>query len=148
MAATPASTTTAAATTTATTATTAATSSATSTACASAAAAANLEVGVADDEAATHQAVHIVNLRAFDQRGALRVDKDLHAGCVNYKVVSLRFAFHAEHVLEAAVWSGHDHHSQQSARLTLLVQYLFKLLRSHVGNLDKRSCCHRYTSGR
>ena len=128
-----------------TTATAAATTTATGTA---ATAGANLEIRVADDEAASHQAIDVVNLRAFDKRGAFRVNEDLYAGRVNDEVVHLCFTLHAEHVLEAAVGSGYDHHPQQSADFALFGQYLFKLLRSQVGNLNKRSCCHRYTSGR
>lgn len=130
-------------------ASTTATASATATTAGTAAtAAANLEIGVADDEAASHEAVHVVNLRTFHEGRAFRVNEDLHTGGVDNEVVHLRFTFHAEHVLETAVWSGNYHHSQQSAGFALLVQYLFELLRSQVGNLDKRSCCHRYTSGR
>ena len=91
-------------------------------------AAADLEVGVADDEAASHQAVHIVDLRAFDKWRRFGVNKDLDAGGFDYQVVRLRLAFHAEHVLETAVRAWYDHHPQQSAGLALLVQYFFELL--------------------
>ena len=103
----------------------AAATSAAAAAARAATAAANLEVGVADDKAASHQTVNVVDLRAFHQGGTLGVNEDLHTRGIDHEVIYLRLALHSQHVLEASMRPGDDHHSQQSARLALLVQYLF-----------------------
>ena len=124
----------AAATTAAAAATTAATAARAS------AAAHRLGVGIADDESASHQAFHVVDVGAVEQRSAVGVDQNLDRVRVDDEIVIGGLGLDAEHVLQATVGAGHDYDSQHAFFRALLVQNLFELVRSHRADIkDLRS---------
>ena len=84
-----------------------------------------LEVGVADDETAAHQALDVVDLGALHHRGALRVHQDLDRLGVYDEVAFFWLLLDAEHVLKTSMGTGYHHHAQEGARLVLLAEDLF-----------------------
>ena len=120
---------------------TAAASTAPTAATAASATAAAHGVGVADDEAAAHQAVYVVYLGALDKGGAVGVDQHLHGLGVDHEVAVFDILFQAEHVLHSAVFAGHHHHAQQRADLALFLDDVVELLCRGRGNFDELSGC-------
>ena len=121
-------------------ATAASSTTATSTTSAPAAAGASatavsLEVGIADDEAASHQALHVVNGGAVEQRSAVGVHKHLDCGGVNDEVVFTDFLLDAQHILDSALRTGHDHDSEHTVLVALLFQDVLEFFGGQIADL-------------
>jgi hypothetical protein len=132
---------------TASTPTTAATGAATaSTPTTAATTASRLKIRVADDESASHQALGIVYLGAFDERSAISIDQDADRVRIDDEVVFGGLLLHAEHVLHAPVGAGCDHHSEHAVFFSLFLQQVAKLLRGQVADLKDLGGRHLHAS--
>ena len=101
-----------------------------------------LEIGVADDETAPHQALGIVYLGTLDQRRTIRVDQNTDRGGVDDEVVIGSLMLHAEHVLHASVGAGRDHHPEHAVFFPLLFQQVAKLFRGQVADFQNLGGSH------
>ena len=128
-----------ASTTAAATASSASTTAATTSAAASAGAASStpvsLEVGIADDEPAPHKTFHVVNGRAVQQGSAVGVHKNLDCRGINHKVVLANFILDAQHILDSALRTGHDHDSEHTVLVALLFQDVLEFFGGQIADL-------------
>ena len=95
----------------------------------------SLEVGIADDEPASHKAFHVVNGRAVQQGSAVGVNKDLDRRGVNHKVVLADFILDAQHILDSALRTGHDHDSEHTVLVALLFQDVLEFFGGQIADL-------------
>src|SRR5260370_12337114 len=81
-------------------------------------------VGVVHGEAATHQAVHKIDLGALDVLGADRVDKQPHATDVTDGVAFFGAVFEAHAIRHARAAAWPDQHADAHLRASLRLQEL------------------------
>ena len=95
----------------------------------------SLEVGIADDEPASHKAFHVVNGRAVQQGSAVGIHKDLDRRGVNHKVILADFILDAQHVLDSALRTGHNHDSEHTVLVALLFQDVLEFFGGQIADL-------------
>src|SRR5712691_12521084 len=94
-------------------------------------------VGVVHGEAATHQAVHEIDLGALDVLSADRVDKQPHATDVTDGVAFFGAVFEAHAIRHARAAAWLDEHAQTHLRASLLLQEVTQLRERGVSNADQ-----------
>src|SRR5215218_9441567 len=95
-----------------------------------------LDVGVVDGETGTHEAVHVVELRARDVRDAHRVDEHPDALGLEDLVVVGDLVVEVDAVLETGAAPGPDADTQREVFLAFLGHEGLDLLGSVVGDVD------------
>ena len=109
-------------------ATASAAAAATGTTASSASTTGELDVRVADDEAAAHEALNVVDLCAFHEGSAFGIDQNSEVLNVHDEVVILRLFFDAHRILKSTVRARHRHDSQQCTCLSLFLEGVLELL--------------------
>src|ERR1700704_4920094 len=94
-------------------------------------------VGVVHCEAATHQAVHEIDLGTLDVLGADRVDKQPYATDIADGVALFRPVLEAHAVRHTGAAAGLNEHAQTHLGASLLLQKVTQLREGRVRNADQ-----------
>ena len=94
-----------------------------------------LEIRIADHKAASHQAFHVVNSRAIEQRRTIGVHQYLDGGSVDDEIVIASFFLDTQHILDSALGAGHDHDSEHTVLAALIFKDVLEFFCSQITDL-------------